>query len=160
MAYDFHSPDSIIAGPVAPLNGAGVNSEYDVTTAVERLLQTISGEKLVLGMPLYGYEWETLNTAVRSAIIPGTGVLASNSRAESMLSECATCSAFFDSESQEAFIVYRDPSNGVYHQISFPNQQSVETKLALANKKNLNGVALWALGYEGNSILKPLADYK
>src|SRR5207248_7468338 len=37
-----------------------------LTAAVQRSLQTVPPEKLVLGMPLYGYEWETLNTAVRS----------------------------------------------------------------------------------------------
>ena len=160
MAYDYHSPTSIVTGPVAPLNGAGIDSEYDVTTAAERTLQSVPPNKLILGMPLYGYEWETLNTAVRSAIIPGSGVLASNSRAESLLSECASCSAFFDNESQEAFAVYEDTTSGTYHQLSFPNQQSLNAKLALSNKETLSGVALWALGYESDSMLTPLLQYK
>jgi len=160
MAYDFHSPDSVVTGPVAPLNGAGKDSEYDVTTAVERTLQNVPPNKLLLGMPLYGYEWETLNTAVRSAVIPGSGVIASNNRAEALLSECASCSAFFDNESAEAFAEYSDPTTGTYHQISFPDQQSIHAKLVFANKESLAGLALWALGYEGNTILSPLANYK
>lgn len=160
MAYDYHSPSSFVTGPVAPLNGAGIDSEYDVTTAVEKLLQVAPANKVVLGMPLYGYEWETLNTAVRSAIIPGTGVLASNTRAESFLTSCASCSAFFDNESQEVFVEYADPSDQTIHQLSFPNTQSIASKLNFANKKELKGVALWALGYEGDTILSPLLPYK
>jgi spore germination protein YaaH len=160
MAYDYHSPDSIVTGPVSPLSGAGIDSEYDVITAVEKVLQFAPANKVVLGMPLYGYEWETLNNAVRSAIIPGTGVLASNNRAESFLITCASCSAFFDNESQEVFAEYLDTSDQTIHQISFPNKQSVEAKLNFANKENLSGVALWALGYEGDTILTPLLPYK
>ncbi len=160
MAYDFHSPDSIVTGPVAPLNGAGKNSEYDVTTAVERSLQIVPPNKLVLGMPLYGYEWETLNNAIRSAIIPGSGVLASNNRTESLITTCASCSAFFDSNDQEAFIQYQETATGSYHQFSVPNAQSVQAKIALANKEGLTGVALWALGYESKTMLTPLANYK
>ncbi len=160
MAYDFHSPDSIVTGPIAPLSGAGVDSEYDVTTAVQKTLELVPPEKLILGMPLYGYEWETLNTAVRSAIIPGSGVLASNKRIESLLSSCSTCSAFFNNKSQEEFVVYQDQTSGTYHQISVPDKNSVNAKIALANKEHLSGVALWALGYEGDSMLTELTNYK
>jgi len=160
MAYDYHSQGSYVTGPVAPLSGAGVDSESDVTTAVEKALQTIPSGKLILGMPLYGYEWETLNTAVRSAVIPGTGALASDNRMESFVPSCATCSAFFDTEAQEEFIVYKDSDTGTIHQIYFPNQNSIKAKVDFSNKEKLGGVALWALGYEGDTMLHPLKNYK
>ncbi len=160
MAYDYHSPTSLVTGPIAPLQGAGKDLEYDVTTAVIKSLQSIPAAKLILGIPLYGYEWETLNTAVRSAIIPGTGELASNARMDSFLAQCATCSAFFDNESQEEFLVYHDQKTGTYHQAFFPTAKSTEAKINLANKVQLGGIALWALGYEGANILNPLTQYK
>jgi spore germination protein YaaH len=160
MAYDYHSTASFVTGPVAPLNGAGISLEYDVTTAVEKALQDTPPEKLILGMPLYGYEWETLNTAIRSAIIPGSGDIASNNRMESLLSECATCSAYFDNDSQEMYVTYQNQDTGTFSQIYFPDEQSVTSKIELANKENLSGVALWALGYEGDTMLSPLSAYK
>lgn len=160
MAYDYHSPDSFVTGAVAPLNGAGVNAEYDVTTAVEKTMQLAPPAKIVLGVPLYGYEWETLSNAVHSAVIPGTGVLASANRMESFLTNCATCSAFFDTDAQEEYITYKDPSTGTFHEIFSPDEHSLQAKIDLANKSQLNGVGLWALGYEGNSTLKPLANYQ
>lgn len=160
MAYDYHSSVSTVTGPVAPLNGAGTDLEYDVTTAVEKTLQMVPANKVILGMPLYGYEWQTLSTALHSAIIPGTGVIASNKRIESLVASCTTCSVFFDAESQEEYVVYQDQDTGIYHQIFFPDQQSVESTIKLAEQKQIGGVALWALGYEGNNMLDPLTDYK
>src|SRR5579885_2115662 len=69
MAYDYHYPSSFVTGPVAPLGGAGTISEYDVTAAVEKGLQIIPADKIILGLPLYGYEWETLGTKDRMAVI-------------------------------------------------------------------------------------------
>jgi spore germination protein YaaH len=160
MAYDYHASVSSVTGAVAPLAGAGVDSEYDVTTAVEKALQLAPSEKIILGMPLYGYEWQTLSTAIHSAIIPGTALTASNNRMQSLLSSCSSCSVFFDNESQEEFVVYRDPTTEAFHQFYFPTQQSVASTINLANAKELNGVALWALGYEGLGMLSPLLNYK
>ena len=160
MAYDYHSTSSFVTGPVAPLNGAGVMSEYDVTAAIEKSLDLISPQKLVLGIPLYGYEWESLNQTPRSAIIPNTGVVASNKRAEELLSSCASCSATLDKEADENYISYFDQNSKDYHTIFYPDKNSTEAKINFINEFQLKGLALWALGYEGNSILDPLKVYK
>jgi spore germination protein YaaH len=160
MAYDYHSTVSSVSGPVAPLSGAGKNLEYDVASAVAKALQSVPTNKLILGVPLYGYEWETLNTAIQSAIIPGSGKFASNRRMEELLSSCASCSAFFDIDAKEEYVVYNDQNIGTYHQIYFPTEQSMQAKISFANKEQLEGIALWALGYEGNNILTPLSTYK
>jgi spore germination protein YaaH len=159
MTYDYHSPTSFITGPVAPLNGAGISSEYDVSTAVEIALKEIPKQKVVMGVPLYGYEWETILPYIRSAVIPDSGVIASNNRAEQFLSSCASCSAGFDSVAQESYLVYRDEQTGTYHQMSFPDTASMQAKIAFANEENIGGLALWALGYEGKTILQPLRTY-
>lgn len=159
MAYDYHSTGSSVTGPVAPLQGAGTVSEYDAVSAVQNALHSIPKEKLYLGVPLYGYEWETLGNVPRSAIIPNTGYAASNRRAEKLLSECASCSAEFDEIDSESYVVYSDPATNTYHQLFYPTEQSTKQKVALAETNNLAGLALWALGYEGDSILKPLRDY-
>jgi spore germination protein YaaH len=36
----------------------------------------------------------------------------------------------------------------------------LEKKVTLVTKNNLAGMAIWALGYEGGSILSPLQRYK
>lgn len=160
MAYDYHSSVSFVTGPVAPLTGAGIDLEYDVTSAVEKTVQQIPPDKVIIGMPLYGYKWETLTTAIHAPVIPGTGALASDNRMESFLPTCTDCNVFFDNESQEEFVVYKDQDAETFHQIYFPDVQSVVSTVNLANQKQLSGIALWALGYEGKTMLTPLASYK
>ncbi|MDE2590881.1 MAG: hypothetical protein KGL95_14595, partial [Patescibacteria group bacterium] len=159
MAYDYHASNSFVIGPVAPLNGAGIDSEYDVATAVEKALQFIPSQKLILGIPLYGYEWEALGTTPRLAAIPGSGVADSNFRAETFLESCATCSAKLDINADEPYFEFFSDESNTNHIIFYPNQNTTKSKIDFANKNALGGIALWALGYEGNTILNPLSDY-
>ena len=159
MAYDYHSTSSYVTGPVAPISGAGISSEYDVTSAVEKTLDLIPAIKLTLGIPLYGYGWESLNQIPRSAVIPNTGLAVSNRTAEELLSSCADCSVSLDREANEKFISSYQSDVNDYKTIFYPDISSTQAKINLANKLELNGLALWALGYEGSSILNPLEKY-
>lgn len=160
MTYDYSDAGSLVTEPVAPLNGAGVTREYDVQTAVQKALTAIPSSKIILGIPLYGYEWETIAIASHSAVIPGTGVIASNRRIEELLHSCASCSADLDTDAEESYLVYKDAQTGTYHQITFPGQQAVAAKITYALQENLGGIALWSLGYEGGTELTPLTAYK
>lgn len=160
MAYDYHYMGSLVTGPVAPLTGSGITSEYDVTAATEKVLGLIPAQKLILGIPLYGYEWESVGQAPRSAIIPNTGLTASNRRAEAFSASCPNCKTKLDVEAEENYISYPDDETGAYHTIFYPNENSTLKKVNLADNFHLAGVALWALGYEGDNILKPLMHYK
>ncbi|HXS14872.1 MAG TPA: glycosyl hydrolase family 18 protein [Candidatus Saccharimonadales bacterium] len=160
MAYDFHAPDSFVNGPVAPLGGAGTSSEYDVATAMEKTVAMVPSNKVIMGVPLYGYEWEILGTLPRSAVIPQTGVLASNKRAEEFLASCSTCSAVLDTDAQEKYISYFSDDTNTNHILFYPDKNSMQKKVQLANSLGLGGIALWALGYEGNPLLSPLNSYR
>lgn len=159
MAYDYHSTTSFVTGPVAPVSGAGVTSEYDVMSAVEKTLDVVPAIKLILGIPLYGYGWESLSKLPRSAIIPNTGMAVSNKTAETLLTACSTCAIQLDKEANEKYISSFDANLNDYKTIFYPDSNSTQAKINLANKFELNGLALWALGYEGNSILNPLENY-
>jgi spore germination protein len=159
MGYDYHFQGSYVTGPVAPLFGASTVSEFDIQTAVQKALAIFPSSKIILGAPLYGYEWETLGEDPRSPVIPGTGLTASSQRIEKLLQKCATCSAQFDSVAQEKYIVYKDFMTNSYHQIFYPDSETMSNKIKFAQKYNLGGIALWALGYEDSAILNPLADY-
>lgn len=160
MAYDFHYRGSYVTGPVAPGGGAGIISEFDTQAAIETALAVVPPSKIILGIPAYGYEWETISPATRSAVITGTGLTISNDRAETLLAECASCSAVFDELDQESNFVYLDQQTGTYHQIFFPDKQATAAKVGLAKKYSLGGLAIWALGYEGQTILEPLSGYR
>jgi len=160
MAYDFHYIYSFSTGPPAPLGGAGKTREYDIETALEEVLRVVPPEKVILGVPLYGYEWETLSDRPGSPTIPGSGAVASNRRAKELLASCDNCLQGFDEQAKQPYIIFPDNEENFFHQIYYENEKSLKEKLKLAKEKKLGGIALWALGYEGKEILKPLKNYK
>ena len=160
MGYDYHYIGSYVTGAVAPLSGAGIDAEYDIETAMTKALAVIPARKVILGAPLYGYSWETLTNTPKAAVIPGTGLTVSDAHAEQFLANCATCSAKLDAEAEEAYVIYKDQGTGTYHEMFFPNARSMEAKVEYARQTHLGGMAVWALGYEGQTILNPLRAYK
>lgn len=160
MAYDYHNIGSYVTGPVAPLGGVGTIAEYDTQTAIDKALQIVQPQKIILGVPLYGYEWETINDVPRSAIVPGSGLSISSKKVSNFEQSCASCSAKLDIDAQESYVIYKDQDTGTYHQIFYPDEHAMQVKLQYATTKSLGGVALWALGYEDATILTPLETYK
>ncbi|HUD44208.1 MAG TPA: glycosyl hydrolase family 18 protein [Patescibacteria group bacterium] len=160
MAYDFHYIGSYVTGPVAPLYGGGSVAEYDIQTALQQALRIMPANEIILGVPLYGYQWETIDNTPRSAIVPDSGLVVSGKTVEDFLNSCATCSAQLDNDAQEEYVIYKDQDSGTYHQIFYPDENSMTQKINFANNNNLGGIALWALGYEDSTILKPLETYK
>lgn len=158
MTYDFHYTGSFTAGANAPIGGAGTTLEYDTETAVKEALKVMPANKILLGIPLYGYEWETIQNASESATIPGGASVASSARVEEVLSQCASCSAVTDPVAKEPYVIF--PENDYFNEIYFENADSMKTKIAMAQKYRLAGVALWALGYEDSTMLAPFTDYK
>ena len=160
MGYDFHYSGSFVTGPVAPLFGAGTISEFDIDTSVSLAKQIMPAKKIILALPLYGYEWETVDVFTRAAVMPGSGIAASNRRVENMLNICEDCVMKREKEAQEPYVVFPDIDTGTYHQIFYPDNTSMKERLTYASTNSLGGVALWALGYEGNTILESLKGYK
>ncbi len=159
MGYDFHYRGSEIAGPVAPVGGAGEVRKYDVETSLKEALKVIPADKLILGVPLYGYKWETLSAQPGLPVIPGSSETASERRVEELLASCDNCSTGTDFLSQQPYVVQPN-ADGYYVQMFYEDAASLQKKIELAQKYRLQGLALWALGYEGSSMLEPLKQYR
>ncbi len=157
MAYDYHHPGSFVTGPVAPVGGADTIAEFDIKVTIKKALGIIPKEKIILGVPLYGYEWETLGTNPRSAVIPGSARSVSSQKVADLLATCTNCQQGFDQDAKESYVVFKDLETGTYHQIFYPDEKSTQEKIDLANTNKLGGIALWALGYEDRAILNPLS---
>ncbi len=160
MGYDYHYMGSAVSGPVAPLYGAGVTSEYDTHVAVQKLRESVPAPKILLGLPLYGYEWESLRDTPRSATLPSSGLVVSTRRVEELLHSCSICKSEFDAEAKESYIIYYDEETGMYHHLFYPNNASMEEKVTYVRNQQLGGIALWALGYEDSAIMEPLARFE
>lgn len=163
MTYDFHYMGSAIAGPVAPLTGVGVKREYDVETTVKEATKYVPREKIYLGIPFYGYGWDTLSTTPGSAVVKGTGRVVTHKQAQKILHECDDdCITGVDKEYLQPYIIFPDDDgNGEYYrQIFYEDEQSLALKLDLVERYDLGGVAIWALGYEEEGMREVLREYK
>ncbi len=160
MAYDYYRKSSSQAGPVAPIKGKCVSFysaeknclDKDIITHISQISKLIPSTKMILGIPFYGYEWQTASDDFLANTYPGTGTLATYQRIQSIFqdSNISSLSAKWSSVTLSPYLVY-EINNHIF-QIHFENAQSLEQKIKLVESANLGGIAIWALGYEGTSL--------
>ena len=140
MGYDYYWSGSSTAGPVAPLEG----ESYNVTRTINTYLTAgVSPEKLLLGVPWYGYDWPVL-TNTRKATASGTAT----SRIYTSANQLAvTYGKIFDLATKVPYVSYS--GSPAWRQLWFDDPESLSMKYTLAKNKNLGGIGIWALSYEG-----------
>jgi len=153
MAYDFHRPTSETAGPVAPLNGIGNTSDYNISTMLKDYLARVSGSKIILGVPYYGYNWVVNSRNPYAERIPGDdyiGYSGSQAYADIMgtILEYGP-RIYWDNVAQVPYFTYTSTATGSTRQTYYENEESLRAKYRLAKKSQLAGIGIWALGYDG-----------
>jgi spore germination protein len=152
MGYDFHTPNSSSAGPVAPMEGYG-NSMIGFMSSY---LEKVPADKLILAVPYYGYDWPTngsgqnaSTTGGQAKAIPYAEILEATKRTQ----------INWDENAQTPWYSYKDEA-GVTRVVHFENERSLGIKYDFINNKNLQGVGIWALGFDGlrTELLQLLAD--
>ncbi len=131
MTYDY-SNSGTPAGPVAPLGW--------VQNVIDYARRSIPPNKLLVGLPLYGYDWNLWTGAVR------------------VMTYAATVRTVFnygpgiqvDSASQSP--TYSYTAGDGTHEIWFENSSSLAQKLALAAKDGLAGWGAWRAGQEDQNF--------
>ncbi|HLN65429.1 MAG TPA: glycosyl hydrolase family 18 protein, partial [Symbiobacteriaceae bacterium] len=108
----------------------------------ERVIRYATGvmpaQKIVLGVPFYGYDW---------AADPKTGSSRAYGEADMLkhLSDVGA-TAKWDPVAGENVVTYKSPQGD--RVAWFPDQRSLDAKLKLAYQYNLKGIAVWRLGFE------------
>ena len=157
MGYDFHSIASQVAGPVAPLTGKE-RYGYDVTISVSDYLSKVPSQKLLLGVPFYGYDWPTQNNEKGSVVVFSPEGPKVSSYARSIETAQKNNSLInFDEESKSVWFSYFDKQHHTCRQVWFENQKSLGLKFDLVNQTKLGGIAIFALGDDSKEA-KPLWD--
>jgi len=152
MAYDFHRQSSPRAGPVAPLYGDDTAVDKNIYYYLQRYTDQVPAQQLVLGVPFYGYEWQTTQSQPDAATLPGSGALASYSRVQQLVTSASPDQGLVLGWSDDSLTPYLSYQfDGQTRVIHYDNARSLGYKLDLVNQLNLAGVAIWALGYEGTA---------
>jgi spore germination protein len=116
---------------VAPLN--------EVNKVVSYALSVIPAEKIVMGMPLYGYDW-TLPYVQGGKWAPTVSPKEAVNRAGKYGAEIK-----YDDESQSPYYNYYD-ENGQEHIVWYEDARSVQAKFNMVKTYQLRGVSYWVLG--------------
>lgn len=144
MGYDYYWSGSEEAGPVAPKNNGEIWPAYDITRSINYYLEKgIPSEKLALAVPYYGRDWSTNSSAVPSS----TTGSSSSKTYEAVREEMSNFEHHWDINASVPYITYQDA--GKWHQCWFDNEFSLADKYDLVTMKNLAGIGIWALGYDG-----------
>ncbi len=155
MSYDYTMPGSSSAGPNSPLRGSGDLFEHDIIKNISEITKLVKSEKILLGIPFYGYQWDTVDSSKYSPV-QSKGLTASLERIEQMLND-KTLELVWDRNTLTPYGIASE--SGQISQIYFENAASMKLKLDFVKSANLGGIAIWALGYEGqNSWVWPVIN--
>ena len=140
MGYGYHWSGSVNAGPVDPLYGGGVWNKYALDwTVADYVSEGADPERVILGLPLYGYAWPTANNNV-----PGDNTGSGSSEIFSEVwAKAATHGKSLESGSRTPYTY-----DGT-HQSWFGDADTVAERIRFADDESLQGVGFWALGYTG-----------
>jgi spore germination protein len=136
MGYEYHWASSA-PGPVAPISWIRAVLKYAGTQ--------IPAGKIILGVPLYGYDW-----------VDGHGTPLSWLQAF-QLTERYRVRPQFDDASQSPWFAYTD-SAGRRHEVWVENGPRVAAKFAAARSAGIGGVYVWVYGLEDSSIWTALRE--
>lgn len=147
MTYDYTMPGNSSAGPNSPLRGSGDKLEHDIIKNIAEITKLVPSGKILLGIPFYGYEWDTVDGAKYSPV-ESKGSVASLERIDSMLND-KTLELIWDRNTLTPYGISTE--SGQTSQIYFENETSIRLKIEFVKSARLGGIAIWALGYEGNN---------
>jgi spore germination protein YaaH len=145
MGYSFAGSWSSTSGPMAPLTGGSINITNTVNTQYSTITQN-NPQKLILGLPYYGYEWITSDGQARAQIISNEG----STFYHEYKSGVDNYGAIWESQSQSPWYRYFDGND--WYQIWCDNDSSLGLKYDLAQSNNLKGIGMWALGYDNTRL--------
>jgi len=129
MAYGFKTGSSAIPGSSAPLPW--------MDSAMAYAVREIPGDRVVLGVPFYGYDWN---------VSTGPPARALRYRDTRELLERTGATTSIDPESSSAMFEYTE--GGQSHEVWYEDERSLAPKLNLVRKYGLRGVGAWRLGQE------------
>lgn len=138
MAYDYHWHSGPTAGPVAPLDGIGLSIKNSLSRYYTK---GIDKNKLILGLPWYGYDWPTVSDA-KEADTRGS---ANSMTTEAAMKNAETYGRRYDIIAESPYYVYQ--TGEAIHQAWYEDPASLSIKYQYAMQQGLAGIGYWAISY-------------
>lgn len=153
MGYDFFGSWSTYSGPTAPLTGGSYNITNTIVSQYSSVVASLP-EKLILGVPYFGSYYITEGSAAGSKVID----YVKSPRFRDAQAQANVYGRLWDSRYQVPWYRWYESE---WNQVWYDDYVSLGLKYDLAQQKNLAGIGMWALGYDGErQELWNLIDYK
>jgi hypothetical protein len=136
MAYDMNDQSSPSA--TAPLIGGGFND----TEALQQFTAVVPPQKVILGVPYYGYDWPTTNGTI------GAQAMGPEEPLSDGVIDASGHPTYWDPSTDTAWTSYQVGTQ--WHETYFDDPTSLAMKAQLANTFHIAGLGIWALGMDGN----------
>jgi len=147
MAYDEHWATSPTPGPVASYNWTEDVINYS--------LSKIDKDKLILGVPTYGYDW----AVNESGHVIGSGEDISYNEAIDRMSQY-NAKRNFSNTTRVPYFNYTKNATNTSRVVYYSDNESLSHKLQLVEKYNLSGIVMWRVGLEDGKIWPTLFDWR
>ena len=152
MAYDYSTGEP---GPIAPLAW--------VEQAIEGTKKAVADDsKLVLGVPMYGYNWVVATEGTCSPTAEGrTGVTARS--VDDLIARRGATPVRDVASGEWTFTYDLEVTDGATtctqtREVHYVDADGARARIDLARDAGLGGVALWALGYETDGTWVTIDD--
>lgn len=161
MGYDYYYGGSNQAGPTDPLYSFVSNYNYNHSKSITSYLNRgAPANKLCLGLPYYGREWETVSNTVPSNT---TGGFASSRTYQYVRDNSGTYKNYQQHPgSKSGYYAYQ--SSGKWRQCFINSPYTLGERFEMVQMRGLAGIGIWALGYDDgymdfwNQIAEKLTD--
>ncbi|MGE0638198.1 MAG: glycosyl hydrolase family 18 protein, partial [Bacteroidia bacterium] len=145
MGYDYYYGGSAQAGPTDPLYSLVSTYNYNHAKSITYYLNRgVAANKLCLGLPYYGREWETESNTVPSNT---TGSYSGTRYYNYVRNNSGTYSNHqYHAGSKSGYFTYQNGGN--WRQCFINSAYTLGKRFEMVNMRGLAGIGIWALGYD------------
>lgn len=148
MGYGYYYNGSGNAGPTDPLYHFGNSYNYTLSKTVTYYLdQGVTPSKLILGLPYYGYEWNTSSANMPSSTTASGSAKTYQQIRNNTSGNYSTANETWVYETISTNYTYND---GNWNQAFIDSKYDMAERLEFINHRDIGGMAIWALGYDYN----------
>lgn len=146
MGYGYYYGGSSTAGPTDPLYQFGTSYNYTLSRSVTDYLKAgCPTNKLILGLPYYGYEWPTSSTTVPSSTTGSGSARTFKVVMDNTSGNYSAANHQYDNDSYSDIFVF---NSGGTRQCFITLEGGFRKRLEHVNRTGIGGIGIWALGYD------------
>lgn len=142
MGYDYHWSGGDTAGSVSPINS--YDDGPSITENINYYSNIVDRNKLLLGVPYYGLEWNTQNGDIESPTLSEGAYYTY----QDMNTRASQYGRIWDDTWKTPWYKYQ--IDGKWYQGHYDDVQSLAIKYDLVNSVNIAGVGIWEIEYGSN----------